>query len=69
MAKKITTEIFKERAQKLFPNYDYSKSVYVNAKTKVIIICPEHGEFLVTPNKVQITPSSFDLNPIQIVEV
>lgn len=50
MAKKITTEIFKERAQKLFPNYDYSKSVYVNAKTKVIIICPEHGEFLVTPD-------------------
>lgn len=25
--------------------YDYSKVNYVNAKTKVCIICPEHGEF------------------------
>ena len=25
--------------------YDYSKIVYVNAKTPVCIICPEHGEF------------------------
>ena len=24
---------------------------------------------ILTPNKVQITPSSFDLNPIQIIEV
>lgn len=50
MAKKITTEIFKERAQELFPEYNYSQSVYVNAKTKVKIICPKHGEFFVTPD-------------------
>lgn len=25
--------------------YDYSKVEYVNSKTKVCIICPEHGEF------------------------
>lgn len=25
--------------------YDYSKSVYVDAKTKILIICPIHGEF------------------------
>ena len=30
--------------------YDYSKSVYKNNRTKIIIICPEHGEFLQTPN-------------------
>ena len=30
--------------------YDYSKVVYVNAKTKVCIICPEHGEFWQTPD-------------------
>lgn len=30
--------------------YDYSKVEYVNAKTKVCIICPEHGEFWQTPN-------------------
>lgn len=30
-------------------NYDYSKSVYVNANTKLKIICPLHGEFEMTP--------------------
>ena len=30
--------------------YDYSKVQYVNAHTKVCIICPEHGEFWQTPN-------------------
>ena len=30
--------------------YDYSKVEYVNNKTKVCIICPEHGEFWMTPN-------------------
>jgi very-short-patch-repair endonuclease len=30
--------------------YDYSKVVYVYNHTKVIIICPKHGEFPQTPN-------------------
>jgi hypothetical protein len=30
--------------------YNYSKIQYVNAKTKVKIICPKHGEFKQTPN-------------------
>ena len=30
--------------------YDYSKVDYVNNKTKVCIICPEHGEFYQTPS-------------------
>lgn len=30
--------------------YDYSKVVYVNNRTKSIIICPKHGDFLQTPN-------------------
>lgn len=30
--------------------YDYSKVEYVNARTKVCIICPEHGEFWQTPD-------------------
>ena len=29
--------------------YDYSKVEYINANTKVCIICPEHGEFWQTP--------------------
>jgi hypothetical protein len=31
--------------------YDYSMVNYSNNKTKVCIICPEHGEFWQTPNK------------------
>lgn len=31
--------------------YDYSKVEYINSKTKVCIICPEHGEFWQTPHK------------------
>ena len=31
--------------------YDYSKVEYVNVKTKICIICPEHGEFWQTPSK------------------
>ena len=30
--------------------YDYSKVVYTGSVNKVVIICPEHGEFLQTPN-------------------
>lgn len=44
--KKLTTEEFIKRSQKHHGDYyDYSKSVYVNIDSKVIIICPEHGEF------------------------
>ena len=31
--------------------YDYSKVVYVDSKTKVCIICPEHGEFQQLPSQ------------------
>lgn len=30
--------------------YDYSNVEYINAKTKVRIICPEHGGFMQTPD-------------------
>lgn len=30
--------------------YDYSQSEYVNSRTKIKIICPEHGEFFQTPH-------------------
>ena len=30
--------------------YDYSKVEYINANTKVCIICPKHGEFWQTPD-------------------
>ncbi len=47
-----TTEEFIKQAKEVHGNkYDYSKTVYINAKTKVCIICPEHGEFWQIPRK------------------
>jgi len=47
-----TTEQFIEKARQIHGNkYDYSKVEYVDAHTKVCIICPEHGEFWIAPNK------------------
>ncbi len=49
--KNKTTDVFIEEARKIHGDkYDYSKVEYVNNSTKVCIICPEHGEFLVRPN-------------------
>ena len=46
----ITTEEFIKRAKLVHGDrYDYSKVNYINAKTKVCIICPEHGEFWQLP--------------------
>ena len=43
---KHTTEQFIEKAKEVHGDtYDYSKVDYVTAKTKVIIVCKEHGEF------------------------
>ena len=48
---KLTIEEFVTKANKVHHNkFDYSKVDYVNAHTKVCIICPEHGEFWQTPN-------------------
>lgn len=45
--KKITQEEFVRRASKMNGNkYDYSKSVYIRAKEKIIITCKIHGDFL-----------------------
>ena len=47
----ITTEEFIRKAKEVHGDrYDYSKVEYVNTRTKVRIICPEHGEFLQIPN-------------------
>ena len=52
MPKKLTLEDFIQRAREVHGNkYDYSKVTYVNANTKVCIICPEHGEFWQKPSK------------------
>ena len=46
----MITEEFVEKAKKIHGNkYDYSKVNYINAITKVCIICPKHGEFWQKP--------------------
>jgi predicted nucleic acid-binding Zn-ribbon protein len=50
MRRKSTKEEFVGKAIKKHGDwYDYSKVVYVDAHTKVCIICPIHGEFWQTP--------------------
>src|SRR6056300_1090867 len=49
---RYTSEIFIDKAKEVHGDkYNYSKVNYVDSKTKVIIICKEHGEFLQAPNK------------------
>jgi hypothetical protein len=43
-------KFIEESSIKFKYKYDYSKVKYVNIKTKVIIICPNHGEFTKTPH-------------------
>lgn len=54
MIQKAKAEEFKNFTDFYYsPLYDTSKIQYVNNKTKVILICPEHGEFYLTPNKMK----------------
>lgn len=49
---RFTTEEFIEKAKNKHPEYDYSKVNYINANTKIKIICPKHGEFLTSPQTI-----------------
>lgn len=50
MSKHVTTAAFIRRAHEVHNNrYDYTKVLYVAARSKVVIICHEHGEFEQTP--------------------
>ena len=43
--KKLTADEFIKKAKEVNgEKYDYSKVKYVGDKTKVIIVCPEHGK-------------------------
>lgn len=47
-----TNEEFINQALKVHnKKYSYDKSVYINNWTKTTVTCPEHGDFLVTPNQ------------------
>ena len=50
MGIKLTTEEFINRAKLVHGDkYDYSESVYVNARTNIKIKCKDHGEFQQKP--------------------
>lgn len=47
--RKLTQEEFLKRAKNIHNNaYDYSKTLYKNYRSSVVIICKKHGEFLQT---------------------
>lgn len=51
MANKISTEEFIRKAQEVHGDkYDYSETIYLNAKIKVIINCSSHNVFFQTPD-------------------
>lgn len=51
MGKKISNDEFIEKANNVHcQKYGYEKVVYKNNKTKVIVSCPIHGDFLITPH-------------------
>ena len=51
MPKAKTTQQFIVEASKIHNNkYTYQYVDYINNKTKVIIVCPFHGEFIQTPH-------------------
>ena len=48
---RITEQVFLERARIIHKDkYDYSKMQYVDSHTKILIICPVHGEFWQRPH-------------------
>ncbi len=50
MAKKLTTAEFIKRARCIHGDkYDYRFVNYVNAHTKIVVVCPLHGEFVQEP--------------------
>jgi hypothetical protein len=49
--KRKTTEEFIEQARAIHGDfYNYDKVVYVNDREKVIVTCPKHGDFLISPD-------------------
>lgn len=51
MPAKFTQEQFIEKSQSIYgDSHDYSNSIYINASTKVEIICKKHGPFFITPD-------------------
>lgn len=46
----LKSVFIKKAKDKFGDKFDYSKVKYKNNKAKICIICPDHGEFWITPN-------------------
>jgi len=46
---KKTPDEFLEQMHQLFPEYEF-KTPYKNAHTKIEVVCPDHGPFMIKPN-------------------
>ena len=67
MSKKLTTKEFILKANIVHNNkYNYSLVNYINSKSKVIIICPIHGEFEQTPRKHLIGQACSKCNQVNL---
>jgi hypothetical protein len=51
MKKKTLNEFLKQANDIHHSFYDYSRVSYIECKSKVVIVCPIHGEFFQTPEK------------------
>ena len=50
-SRKTKSKFIEEAVEKHGSTYDYSKVDYINAHTKIKIICPIHGEFEQRPHR------------------
>jgi very-short-patch-repair endonuclease len=49
--KKLTQDEFIEKCRNIHGiKFDYSKTNYINTRTKITVICPTHGEFNIIPS-------------------
>lgn len=56
----FSSEEFKQFAEEHYPKFDFSKSNYVNSKTKIKVICKDCGnELEVTPNNLRFQGCSY----------
>lgn len=51
--KKLNPEEAINELKEKFPQYDFSKSIYTTAKSKIIVTCKEHGDFEVIYNNMK----------------
>lgn len=41
--------IFLKRATAMYPDYDFSRAIYKDRETNIVVSCPVHGEFKIRP--------------------